>query len=426
MATPRRTITRRTLARMGAGAAAAIAAPAVLSPAFAQGKPIRIGYSASLTGPLASTKNLVIGYELWRDDVNAGGGLLGRKVELVGYDDQSLPSTVPGIYSKLVDIDRVDFLMTPYGANLTAPVMPFAKSRNRLIIGILTLAANDRVRHDRFFQAGPWGPDGAQDWARGFFDLARGQGIGRIAILAADTEFSKTAAAGGRRVCEQSGIAVADYTIYPPANLDFTTMLRNIRASRAEAVFVCSYPADSAGIARGVQEVGIGDDVRLFGGGMVGPQYASLLESLGPALNGITNFHLYVPEPTLKFAGIDSFLARYAPIAKERRVDPLGFYIPPFCYAAGQLIAAAVTATGSLEEAGVARWLHDNPVDTVVGRIAFNDRGDWTERRVLMCQFQGVAGTDVEQFRHPGRQVVVAPEALKSGALVPFAKARKA
>lgn len=426
MAIARTTITRRTFGRLSGGAVLGVATPAVLSGAYAQSKPIRIGYSASLTGPLSSTKNLIVGYELWRDDVNAAGGLLGRKVELVSYDDQSLPSTVPGIYSKLVDVDRVDFLMTPYGANLTAPVVPFAKSRNRLIVGILTLAANDRVRHDRFFQAAPWGPNGAEDWARGFFDLAGTEGIRRIAILAADTEFSKTAAAGGRRVSEQSGIEVADYTIYPPTNLDFTTILRNIRAKKAEAVFVCSYPADSAAIARGVQEVGVGDEVRLFGGGMVGPQYASLLESLGPVLNGITNFHLYVPEPTLNFTGIDSFLARYVPIAKERRVDPLGFYIPPFCYAAGQLVATAVTATGSLDEGRVARWLHDNPVDTVVGRIAFNELGDWTERRVLMCQFRDVEGNDLEQFRRPGRQVVVHPQTVRSGPLVPFAKARKA
>jgi branched-chain amino acid transport system substrate-binding protein len=420
------TITRRSFGRLSAGALMGVAAPAVLSGAYAEGKPIRIGYSASLTGPLSSTKNLVIGYELWRDDVNASGGLLGRKVELVSYDDQSLPATVPGIYSKLVDIDEVDFLMSPYGANLTAPVMPFARQRNRFIVGILTLAANDRLKHDKFFQAAPWGPNGAQDWARGFFDLASADGIRKMAILAADTEFSKTAAAGGRRVCEQFGMQVVDYTIYPPANRDFTAILRNIRASNAEAVFVCSYPADSAGIARGVQEIGVGDGVRLFGGGMVGPQYASLLESLGPVLNGITNFHLYVPEPTLNFAGIDRFLTRYAPIAKERQVDPLGFYIPPFCYAAGQLISAAVTATGTLDQAKVSQWLHANAVDTVVGNIAFNELGDWTQRRVLMCQFQGVQGNDLEQFRHPGREVVVHPEELKSGALLPFAKARKA
>ncbi len=420
------TMTRRRFGRLSAGAFAGVAAPAMLSGAYAQSKPIRIGFSASLTGPLSSTKNLIIGYELWRDDVNAAGGLLGRKVELVSYDDQSTPAQVPGIYSKLVDVDQVDFLMSPYGANLTAPLMPLAKARDRFVVGILTLAANDKARHDKFFQAGPWGPNGAEDWARGFFDLAHAEGINKMAILAADTEFSKTAAAGGKRVSEQFGMQVVDYTIYPQTNRDFSAILRNIRASNAEAVFVCSYPADSAGIARGIQEIGIGDQVRLFGGGMVGPQYASLLESLGPVLNGITNFHLYVPEPTLKFDGIDGFLARYAPIAKERKVDPLGFYIPPFTYAAGQLLSAAVKATGSLDQAEISRWLHGNPIDTVVGRITFNELGDWTQRRVLMCQFQGVQGNDLEQFRRAGRQVVVDPPAYKSGRLLHFAEARKA
>jgi branched-chain amino acid transport system substrate-binding protein len=418
-------ITRRTFGRVSAGALIGVAAPAVLSGAYAQSKPLRFGASVSLTGPLSSTKNLLIGYELWRDDVNAAGGLLGRKVEIVTYDDQSLPSTVPGIYSKLIDVDQVDFLFSPYGANLTAPVMPLAKQRDRVIVGTLTLAANDRYKHDKFFQAAPWGPNGAEDWARSFFDLAKAEGIKKMAIIAADTEFSKTAAAGGRRVCGQLEMEIADYTIYPPTNRDFTAILRNIRASNAEAVFVCSYPPDSTGLVRGIQELGIGDQVRLFGGGMVGPQYASLLEDLGPTLNGITNFHLYVPEPTLKFEGIDGFLARYAPIAKQRQVDPLGFYIPPFTYAAGQILAAAVKATGTVEQAKVSQWLHANPVDTVVGKIAFNELGDWTQRRVLMCQFRNIQGNDLEQFRHPGKQVVVDPAPLKSGKLLPFAQARK-
>jgi branched-chain amino acid transport system substrate-binding protein len=419
-------ITRRNFTRLGITGAIGIAAPAVWRDAHAQSAPIRVGASASLTGPLSSTKNSVIGYELWRDDINAAGGLLGRKVELVIYDDQSLPANVPGIYSKLVDVDKVDFLFSPYGANLTAPVMPFAKQRDLFIIGILTLAANNGVKHDKFFQAAPWGPNGAEDWARGFFDLAEVQGIKKMAILAADTEFSKTAAAGGRRVSEEFGMQVVDYQIYPPANRDFSAILRNIRASSAEAVFVCSYPADSTGIVRGIQEVGIGDQVRLFGGGMVGTQYASLLSNLGSALNGITSFHLYVPEPTLKFEGIDGFLTRYAPIAAQRQVDPLGFYIPPFCYAAGQLISSAVKATGTIDQAKVSQWLHSNTVDTIVGKITFNALGDWTKRRVLMCQFRNVEGNDVEQFRQAGKQVIVDPSTLASGELIPFAQARKA
>lgn len=415
-------ITRRRFAALGLGA---IAAPAILKSAHADSAPIRVGASASLTGPLSATKNLVIGYELWRDDVNAAGGLLGRKVELVIYDDQSLPANVPGIYSKLVDVDQVDFLFSPYGANLTAPLMPLAKDRDRFVVGMLSLAANDRVKHDKFFQAAPWGPNGGENWVRGFFDLAVAQGIKKIAIIAADTEFSKTSAAGGKRVCEETGIAVANYQIYPPTTRDFSAILRNVRAVEPEAVFVCSYPGDSVGIIHGLDEIGVGNSVKLFGGSMVGPQYASLLSSLGASLNGITNFHLYVPEPTMKFPGIEDFLTRYAPIAKQRQVDPLGFYIPPFAYGAGQLISTAVKATGTIDQAKVAEWLHANPTETIIGKVAFNELGDWVERRVLMCQFQGVKGGDLDQFRQAGKQVILDPPAFKSGSLVSFADARK-
>jgi branched-chain amino acid transport system substrate-binding protein len=159
---------------------------------------------------------------------------------------------------------------------------------------------------------------------------------------------------------------------------------------------------------------------------MVGPQYASLMNNLGPALNGIVNFHLFVPEPPLKFEGIESFLTRYEPIAKERQVDPLGFYIPPFTYAAGQLISSAVKATGSLDQAEVSKWLHANPVDTVVGKIGFDELGNWAERRVLMVQFQGVDGSGLDQFRQAGKEVIIDPVGFASGKLVPFAEARKA
>lgn len=416
--------TRRQFTRVSAGASAVLAAPAVWTRARAQDGPIRFGCSAALTGPLAATQNMVIGYELWRDDVNAAGGLLGREVEVIVYDDQSAPSNVPGIYSKLVDVDQVDFLFTPYGANLTATIMPFVRQRDHLAIGILTLASNDTVQHDKFFQAAPWGPDGATNWARGFFDVANDIGVERMAILAADTEFSKTAAEGGRRVCEETGIEVVDFQMYPPTNRDFSAILRNISAADPEAVFICSYPADSTAIIRGIDEIGVGDNVRLFGGGMVGPQYASLMDSLGPALNGILNFHLYVPEPTLQFQGIESFLSRYEPIARERQLDPLGYYIPPYTYAAGQIIAAGIEATGSTDRGDVAAWLHANPVDTVVGQISFDELGNWTERRVLMIQFQGVDDSGLDQFRQPGREVVINPGSVKSGDLVPFMDAR--
>lgn len=417
-------ISRRDFGKLTAAMAAGVAAPAIWSGANAQSQPIRVGGSASLTGSLAGTKNMVIGFEMWRDDINKAGGLLGRQVELVIYDDQSSPANVPGIYSKLLDVDKVDLLFSPYGTNLTTPIMPLVKQRERAMIGIHTLGVNYALKNDNFFTAPPWGPDGPNKWVLGYFDLAKSLGLKTMAIVSADTEFTKVSTAGGKKACADYGIKIVSEQFYPPNTTDFSSILRNLKAASPDAVFVASYPPDSVGLIRGISEIGVGDSVQLFGGSMVGPQYASLMQSLGSSLNGIVNFQLYVPEPTMKFEGIESFLERYVPRATEQKVDVLGHYIPPFTYAAGQLYSEAIKATGSLDNNAIGKWIHANGVNTVVGKAKFDELGDWTERRVLMVQFQNVVDKDIEQFRKPGKQVILEPSAYKSGNFIPLAKAR--
>ena len=418
-------ISRRRFTGLAAATSVGLMAPAVWTPGRAQGQPVRIGCSLSLTGALSGgVKAGLIGYELWRDDVNAAGGLLGRPVELVVYDDQSTSAPVPGIYAKLVDIDKVDLLLSPYGANLTATIMPFVKQRDRFVVGMYGISNNDEAKHDKFFQIAPWGPKASTDFCRGFFDIAKANGLKRIAILAADAEFSKSAAAGGLKIMQEYGMEAAFNQTYPPNTTDFSAILRNLKATAADAVFVCSYPPDSTAFVRGVSEIGLNPSVKLVGGAMVGPQYAPILENLGPALNGFVNFHLYVPEPTLKFPGIQEFLARYEPIARQRGVDLLGHYIPPFFYAAGQVVAAAVKGAGTVDQARMAQWLHANPVETIVGRIRFDERGDWDQARTLLVQFRDLKSRNLDQFRQAGKQVVVDPPPLKSGDFVPFATAR--
>src|SRR5947207_12179453 len=126
-----------------------------LAPARAA-DPINVGFSMALTGSVAQNgKQLIIALELWRDDVNANGGLLGRPVELVYYDDQSNPTNVPGIYTKLIDVDKVDILASSYGTNLVVPAMPVAMSHNKLFFGMFALAANDKFHYPRYFSMLP-------------------------------------------------------------------------------------------------------------------------------------------------------------------------------------------------------------------------------------------------------------------------------
>jgi branched-chain amino acid transport system substrate-binding protein len=397
----------------------------IATPAQAQTKaPIRIGLSMAQTGPLSGAgKSGLLALEVWRDEVNASGGLLGRPVELVAYDDQSNPSTAPGIYTKLLDVDKVDLLIGPYSTNMTAPIMPLIKQRDLLLIGNYALDVNARLRHDKYFNIMPWAS--AQDSATAFFDLCKTLGVKTIAILAADAEFAQTLASGVRSTLNDQGLRAVYDQNYPPNTVDFSSMVRAVRARKPDAVFVASYPSDSTAILRSVNELGVGSSVKLFGGGMVGLQFATLMVPLGSMLNGVVNYNTWVPEKTMDFPGVRSFLKRYQARAKDANVDPLGFYLPPYNYAIGQILAQAVAATKSLDHAVLAKYIREHEMKTIVGNIRFGPTGEWTTPRLIYVQFRDIADNNLDQFRSPGKQVIVGPEAFKTGEVVPFSQARK-
>ena len=159
----------------------------------------------------------------------------------------------------------------------------------------------------------------------------------------------------------------------------------------------------------------------LVGGGMIGLQFAALKQQLGPLLNNIVCYDLYTPEPTMDFPGVVAFLKKYQERAEKAGVDPLGLYIPPFAYAEMQILEAAVNAVKSLDDKKLADYIRSNSFSTVVGDIKFGARGEWAEPRILLIQYRGVSGNDIEQFKQPGKQVILDPPRFKSGDLVvPF------
>ena len=391
----------------------------------AQGAPIKIGFSIAQTGPLgAGGKAGLIGLQMWRDDVNAKGGLLGRKVELIVYDDQGNPAMTPGIYSKLLDVDKVDLLFAPYATNPTAPLMPMVKQRGLLLMGNYSFEVNDKIQHDMWFNNSPL--TDAVAFSSGYFELGKKIGAKTVAFLAADAEFAQNLATGARNLAVHSGLKVVYDQKYPPNTADFSSMIRAIKAAKPDLVYVASYPGESVGIVRAANEIGVGESVKMFGGGMVGLQFAPIMESLGSQLNGIVNYNPYVPEKSLDFPGLKDFLARYAPRAKAEKVDPLGFYLPPFNYAMGQVIENAINGTKGLDQKALAKFIRENEHKTIVGNVKYNRLGEWAESRVLLVQFNGIKDKDVEQFRSPGKQVILTPDKYKTGQLkYPYEKARK-
>jgi branched-chain amino acid transport system substrate-binding protein len=414
------TVSRRKVLQGAAALSAAAMLPRI--PYAQQKGPVRVGMAIAQTGTLAGGgQAALVALRMWVDDVNKKGGLLGRQVEFIAYDDQSSASTTPAIYTKLIDVDRVDLLIAPYGTVPTAPLMPLVKQRGLLLMGNFSFQVNARIEHDMWFNNAPW--TDARSWSDGFINTGLKHGAKTIAFLAADQEFAQNLANGARSIAKEIGLKTVYSQDYPPATVDFSSMIRAIRSARPDIVFVMSYPNDSVAIVRSVNEIGVGSSVKMFGGGMVGLQFTPIMQSLGSSLNGITNYNTYVPG--MQYPGIDEYFQRYRERATAARVDPLGYYITPFNYAIGQMLEQAVAATKSLDHKTLAGWLRTNEVQTIVGPIRWGKNGEWAQPRVIQAQFRGVVDKDIEQFTKPGKQVVIFPEKYKAGdVIVPFEKAR--
>ena len=422
----RRTLTRLTFAAaLGAMAAAASIAPA--GPAGAA-EPIKIGFGMGLTGGLAASgKAALLGMKIWEEETNAKGGLIGRPVKLIYYDDQSNPATVPGIFTKLLDVDKIDIAMGDYGTNLLAPAMPIIIQHKMTFFGLFGMDVNKEFQYPRYFSMLPTGTmDPAVSFSKGFFEVAAAQEPKpkTLAIIAADAEFPHTAAIGARKTAKAVGLEIVYDKTYPPTATDYTPIVRAIDAANADVVMSLSYPPDAVGMIRAANEVGL--KAKMFGGGLVGTQYASIKQQLGPQLNGIINFDFWQPAKTLVFPGIDEFLKKYQARAAGEGVDPLGYYLPPFAYANLQVMAAAVEATKGLDQGKMADWLHNNTIKTIVGDIKYGPNGEWVEGRVLMVQYHDVQGSDLEQWKDDRRQTILYPPQYATGkAIYPYEKAKK-
>src|ERR1700756_5487560 len=114
--------------------------------------PIKLGFSMSLTGSVANTGRVALAAQkLWESDINAKGGLLGRPVQLHYYDDQSSPANVPGIYTKLLDVDKVDLVVSPYSTVMTAPAMPVVMQHGKVIVSVVALNINEQFHYPKYF-----------------------------------------------------------------------------------------------------------------------------------------------------------------------------------------------------------------------------------------------------------------------------------
>lgn len=405
-----------------------VAAGALLAgPATAQNKePIKIGLSMALTGPLAANgKQALLGAKIWEDDTNKNGGLLGRQVKLVYYDDQSNPSTVPGIYTKLLDVDKVDLVVGPYATTQIGPAIPIAMQKGKVLVSLFGTGVNEKFKYDRYFSMLPTGPDPKPSFTEGFFQLAMAQDPKptTVALVASDGAFGRNVCDGARINAQKAGLNIVYDKTFPANSTDVAPVVRAVQATNPDLAVICSYPVESAAFVHAINEVGF--KPKMIGGGMVGLQLTAIKMQLGPLLNGIVDYEDWLPASTLQNEKINKVLEKYQAKAPDAKVDPLGYYIPPWAYAYLQTLQQGVEGTKSLDDAKIAEWLHNNPVDTVVGKISFGPQGEWTQSRMLQFQFQGIKSSTIDEFKDMSKMPVLTPADVKTGDLIyPYEKAK--
>jgi branched-chain amino acid transport system substrate-binding protein len=411
--------------RLAAAGTVALATALGATSAMAQ-EPIKIGFGMALTGPLAANgKSALLGMKIWEEEVNAKGGLLGKKVKLVYYDDQSNGSTVPGIYAKLLDVDKVDMIVSGYATGMIAPAMPVAIQRKKTFLSLFGTGVNSEFKYDKYFSMIPTGPDPKPAFTKPFFDLAMTQSPKpeTISLAAADAEFGRNVCEGARDNAKKVGLKIVYDKTYPPPTADFAPIIRAIQATNPDIAVFCSYPLDSVGIINAINEVGF--KAKIVGGAMVGVQATAIKQRLGTKLNGITNYETWVPAKTMEFPGVNEFLAKYQARAGAEGVDPLGYYLGTWGYAYAQLIEQGIKGAGGTDDEKLAAYFRQATFNTIVGPVKFGAQGEWAESRMVAVQYHGIKSGGLDEFKGMATQTIVGPPNFATGKLIyPYEKAR--
>jgi branched-chain amino acid transport system substrate-binding protein len=348
----------------------------VTLPADAQG-PIRIGASLSLTGTYAKLgKNQHEGYQLCIKELNAKGGLLGRKVDLVVYDDQSMPPTAVRLYEKLITEDKVDAVMGPYSSPVTEAAANVTEKYKKVMVTPLaaTTSIFKKGRKYIFMVISP-----AEGYLEGLVDMAAKRGLKTIAVVNEDTLFSKAAAAGAAELAKKQGLQVVFQEAYPKGNTDFSALLTKVKAANPDVLAAATYFDDAVALTRQMKELNV--NPKMYGVTVGGdlPEFYDTLKQNAEHIYGATQW-----EHTLPYPGNPQFFETYK---KEFAHEPS--YHSAAGYAGCLIYAEAVKRAGTLEAERVREALLKLEMKTVFGDYKVDQDGFQVAHKMVTFQWQG-------------------------------------
>jgi branched-chain amino acid transport system substrate-binding protein len=380
------------------------------APAFAEDT-ITIGFTASQTGPLnVDSLGQQRGYEFWRDEVNAAGGIKvggkSYKVNFVSYDDQSVGGRVQQLYTRLVNQDRAQFLFSPYSSGLTAPAAVISEQYGKIMI-------DSGGAEEKPFQLGNkylfMVITSASHYLSGAVAALKAKNPhARIAMVYSDDPFSKAVLAATKQQAEAAGLQVVMDESYAPSTTDFGPIVNKIISSNADAFMGGGHYSDGATLARQMYDQKANMKWVSI---LVAPADDKFAE-LGAAAMGVT-----VPS---QWEDQVSFKPQFGPTTAEfskayqAKFNAKADYHAASGYTSGAILQHAIEQANSIDTDKVAAALNSTDVTTFFGHIKFatdpGNHGLQEAHEMVLAQWQKVNGK-------PGRQVVW-PEAAKSADLI--------
>jgi len=344
-------------------------------PATAQG-PIRIGASLSLTGTYAKLgKNQHEGYQLCEKDLNAKGGLLGRRVQFVVYDDQSMPATAVRLYEKLITEDKVDAIMGPYSSPVTEAAVNVTEKYKKVMVAPLaaTTSIFKKGRKYIFMVISP-----AEVYLEGLVDMAAKRGLKTVAVVNEDTLFSKAAAAGAVEIAKKKGLQVVFAEAYPKGNTDFSALLTKVKAANPDVLAAATYFDDAVALTRQMKELNV--NPKMFGVTVGGdlPEFYDTLKQNAEYIYGATQW-----EHTLPYPGNPEYFEAYK---KDFGHEPS--YHSTAGYAGCLIYAEAVKRANSLDADKVREQLLKLEMRTPFGDYKVEADGFQVAHKMVTFQWQ--------------------------------------
>ena len=332
---------------------------------------------------------------------------------------------MPGIYTKLLDVDKVDLVLSGYATNMVAPAIPVVMQKGKTFISLFALDANAEFKYPKYFSVLPAGPRPKAAFTDGFFQIASAQNPKptTVALAAEDAEFSRNACDGARENSNKYGVKIVYDKSYPPNMTDYTPIVRALQSANADLVIVCSYPLSSVGIVLAANELNL--KPKMFGGGMVGLQGIAIKSKLGPKLNGIINYETWVPSEKMMVPAAE-FFEKYQARAGAEGADPLGYYLGGWGNAYISVLGEAVAGAESTVDNKVADYLRKHEFKTIMGSWSYGPNGEWTKSGFLEVQYHDIKeGAGLETWRGMSYQTVLTPAELKTGNVIyPYEKAK--